>query len=387
MVNNISLFCYLLIVFMSCHSCIANEHELVFDPYISAIPDSISTSEQLSIKKTIKEIALNNITVNRDRYVCHFDRRDFIGMGISGKYCRWLKRQIKDQNRNYRKSLRQNPELRSTVPLEVIFESAKKQYSEHPEMSSETEIIMTDIFQYGTQVNCPEDNIRNLFRNWIDFGAGDANLKFLSYEYEGVVDNTVDFRMPGADLRDVPFPPGLVLPDGDLSHLHQRRKLLKVPALHLAEVLLVELVVQGHLGEVAAGSGEMVQGGVALLLRDRGILHDVKRDPAVPDLDEVVPLLDELLALGDDVELDEDRVGEVRAVGQRDHLQRIPAGELPVPSDRLESVQEGAAFRPDRLLMLLSDELVVDQVLYIGRVEAPDVGDGGQRQDVADRLD
>ena len=190
MINNNSLFCYFFIVFMSCHSCITNGHELVFDPYISAIPDSVSTSEQLSIKKALKEIALNNVTVNGDRYVCHFDRRDFIGMGISGKYCRWLKRQIKDQNRNYIKSLRQNPELRSTVPLEVIFESAKKQYLEHPEMSSETEIIMTDIFQYGTQVNCPEDNIRNLFRNWIDFGAGDGNLKLLSYEYEGVVDNT-----------------------------------------------------------------------------------------------------------------------------------------------------------------------------------------------------
>lgn len=183
------LFSLPLILLLSCHLCVAKGDEFVFDPYISTIPDSISTDQQIMIKETLKEIAYTKVSVSGDRYVFHFNRNDFEKRGVSGKYCGWLKRNIREENRNYRRLMRQNPDIRYAVSLEDIFELSKKEFLEHSERTDDTEVMMTDIFQYGTPINCPEDNIRNLFRNWIAYGVDKGNIQLLSYDYEGVVDN------------------------------------------------------------------------------------------------------------------------------------------------------------------------------------------------------
>ena len=155
-----------------------------FDPYISAIPDRMATGSQIKVKKALENIIYTGISVKDDRYVFHFTKDDFNRLGISEKYCKWLKRNMRQELRNYRKILRQNPALKSGASLEEMFESAKKEYLENPGKSTEQVMPMTDIFRYGSPVKCPEDNIGNLFSNWSKL-VTDSDIRLLSYNYEG----------------------------------------------------------------------------------------------------------------------------------------------------------------------------------------------------------
>lgn len=155
-----------------------------FDPYISAIPDSMATGSQIKVKKALENIIYTGISVKDDRYVFHFTKDDFNRLGISEKYCKWLKRNMRQELRNYRKILRQNPALKSGASLEEMFGSAKKEYLENPEKSTGQVMPMTDIFRYGSPVKCPEDNIKNLFSNWSKL-VTDSDIRLLSYNYEG----------------------------------------------------------------------------------------------------------------------------------------------------------------------------------------------------------
>ena len=186
--NRFNFLLLLITVSVSLNSCSPKVSEPVFDPYIFAIPDSIATDQQMTIKKALKEITYTKISVSKDRYVFHFDKNDFIALGISRKYCNWLKRNMREENRNYRKLMRLYPDLSSSTSREEIFESAKKNYLENPDSYTETDVVMTDLFRYGAPVTCPEDNIRNLFRNWTDSGAGGGDIQLLSYSYVGTLD-------------------------------------------------------------------------------------------------------------------------------------------------------------------------------------------------------
>ena len=156
-----------------------------FDPYISVIPDSIATDSQIKVKKALENIIFTGVSVEDDRYVFHFTKDDFSRLGISEKYCKWLKRNMKKEAGNYRKFLRQNPDLKSGASRKEIFEAAKKEYLENPEKSTEQVMPMTDIFRYGSPVKCPEDNIKNLFGNWTTLVTGSSDIRLLSYNYEG----------------------------------------------------------------------------------------------------------------------------------------------------------------------------------------------------------
>ena len=186
--NRFNFLLLLITVSVSLNSCSPKVSEPGFDPYIFAIPDSIATYQQMTIKKALKEITYTKISVSKDRYVFHFDKNDFITLGISRKYCNWLKRNMREENRNYRKLMRLYPDLSSSASREEIFESAKKSYLENPDSYTETDVVMTDLFRYGEPVTCPEDNIRNLFRNWTDSGAGGGDIQLLSYSYVGTLD-------------------------------------------------------------------------------------------------------------------------------------------------------------------------------------------------------
>ena len=163
------LLSLLLILSVSGCSYVPEGHEYPdgFDPYISAIPDSMATGSQIKVKKALENIIYTGISVKDDRYVFHFTKDDFNRLGISEKYCKWLKRNMKKEAGNYRKFLRQNPDLKSGASRKEIFEAAKKEYLENPEKSTEQVMPMTDIFRYGSPVKCPEDNIKNLFGNWM----------------------------------------------------------------------------------------------------------------------------------------------------------------------------------------------------------------------------
>lgn len=180
----------------SYYSCTAKGHEYTdsFDPYISAIPYSMATESQIKVKKALEEIICTEVSVKDGRYVFHFGREDFRRLGISWKYCGWLKRSMREENRNYRKLLRQNPDLQSGASLEEMFESAKKEYLGDPGKTAEPEGSMTDLFRYGAPVACPEDNLRNLFRNWTESGADSGGIKLLSYSYEGTAENMRQLR-------------------------------------------------------------------------------------------------------------------------------------------------------------------------------------------------
>lgn len=169
-----------------------------FVPYISAIPDSMATESQIRVKKALEEIIYTEVSVKDGRYVFHFGREDFRRLGISWKYCGWLKRSMREENRNYRKLLRQNPDLQSGASLEEMFESAKKEYLEDPGKTAEPEVPMMDLFRCGAPVACPEDNLRNLFRNWTESGADSSGIKLLSYSYEGTAE---DMRQLGKYVR------------------------------------------------------------------------------------------------------------------------------------------------------------------------------------------
>ena len=180
----------------SCCSCSVKVHEYIdnFDPYISAIPDSMATESQLRVKKALEEITYTKVFVKDSRYVFNFDREDFSRLGISGKYCGWLKHRMREENRNYRKLIRQNPDLQSGVPIEEMFESAKKEYLENSGKKAEPEVPMTDLFRYGAPVIRPEDNLRNLFRNWTESGADSGGIQLLSYSYEGTAEDMRQLR-------------------------------------------------------------------------------------------------------------------------------------------------------------------------------------------------
>ncbi len=180
------LLSLLLILSVSGCSYVPEGHEYPdgFDPYISAIPDRMATGSQIKVKKALENIIYTGISVKDDRYVFHFTKDDFNRLGISEKYCKWLKRNMRQELRNSRKILRQNPALKSGASLEEMFGSAKKEYLENPEKSTGQVMPMTDIFRYGSPVKCPEDNIKNLFSNWSKL-VTDSDIRLLSYNYEG----------------------------------------------------------------------------------------------------------------------------------------------------------------------------------------------------------
>lgn len=185
-----------LLFIVSCSSSADKAYESAgnFDPYISAIPYSMATESQIKVKKALEEIINTEVSVKDGRYVFHFDKEDFSRLGISGKYCGWLKRSMREENRNYRKLLRQTPDMQPGVSLEEMFESAKKEYLENPGKTAEPEGPMTDLFRYGAPVACPEDNLRNLFRNWTESGADSGGIKLLSYSYEGTAEDMRQLR-------------------------------------------------------------------------------------------------------------------------------------------------------------------------------------------------
>ncbi len=180
------LLSLLLILSVSGCSYVPEGHEYPdgFDPYISAIPDRMATGSQIKVKKALENIIFTGVSVEDDRYVFHFTKDDFNRLGISEKYCKWLKRNMKKEAGNYRKLLRQNPDLKSGASLEEMFESAKKEYLGNPEKCTEQVMPITDIFRYGSPVQCPEDNIKNLFGNWTTL-VTDSDIQLLSYNYEG----------------------------------------------------------------------------------------------------------------------------------------------------------------------------------------------------------
>lgn len=182
-----SLISLFLILSVSGCSCALKGHEGTdgFDPYISAIPDSMATGSQITVKKALENIIYTGVSVEDDRYVFNFTKDDFSRLGISEKYCKWLKCNMRKEAGNYRKLLRQNPVLKSGTSLEEMFESAKKEYLENPEKGTEQIMPTTDIFRYGSPVQCSEDNIKNLFGNWTALVTGSSDIRLLSYNYEG----------------------------------------------------------------------------------------------------------------------------------------------------------------------------------------------------------
>lgn len=125
-----NLFMLIFVISVLCHSCMTKDNDLVFDPYINVVPDSTATPEQIKIKKALYEIIYTKVSVKGGRYVPHFNKEDFRKLGVSEKYCKWLKNYLREESRNTRKTLRETSGCYSDSSWEKAFESAKKEYLE-----------------------------------------------------------------------------------------------------------------------------------------------------------------------------------------------------------------------------------------------------------------
>ena len=158
----------------------------IFDPYILAIPDRDSTPEQMATKKALNEILYNCVSAEGDRFVFGFDRKTFAEKGLSEEYCKWMKNELKETEKNFRK-MKRNGILPDSLSLGKTFTDSKDAFRD---AAPEIDIRLapaSDLFSYGGEVSSPEDNLKNLFRNFPEIVSSDIPVELVSYRYEGTV--------------------------------------------------------------------------------------------------------------------------------------------------------------------------------------------------------
>ena len=74
-----------------------------FNPFVALVPDDCVTPAQRAIWDTLQDILDNHVSAKGDRFVFNFNRKTFSEKGLSEKYCGWMKRELEETERNFKK--------------------------------------------------------------------------------------------------------------------------------------------------------------------------------------------------------------------------------------------------------------------------------------------
>lgn len=162
-----------------------------FDRFIFSVPEELASEEQLEIRDSILSVIWNYVEVRNDRFVFHFDEAILSEHRIPAGYCRWMKKSMKEQSRNFRR-IKRSDETLSAVSLQQTFEESRAEYLRTKGKQTYAQPSFSNLFIYGNKVQTCEDNLRNLFRNW-SFVRG-ADIKLISYHYAGSVTGEDNLR-------------------------------------------------------------------------------------------------------------------------------------------------------------------------------------------------
>lgn len=116
-------------------SCKGPEKEYVFiDEYRSGdilIPDSLATGALLNLRQAMQDVFWERAHVKNDKVKLPVSRKEMMERGIPPGYYRFLKRDVRMNNRNLKKMIKRDSVLRRSfdeTPFETVFENNRKEY-------------------------------------------------------------------------------------------------------------------------------------------------------------------------------------------------------------------------------------------------------------------